>query len=169
MLGLLGLALVGSDAYGQRFRMGPRTPAVNINPNPLIAPGLSLAQYAYNFGVLNNAYKAIPPQLLGYNPFIAGAKTIVNPNGPPLYPYYPRYPYPRYPTLVVYRVGGGVPYSLAASPYNPYLSGMNVTSASPDSGYSLSTSGGQKQSSGSLPPIPPVPPLPPLPPIPPIP
>jgi hypothetical protein len=47
--------------FGQRL--------VPINPNPQIAPGVSLLQYSYNTAVLGRAYRQIPPYLLGYNPY----------------------------------------------------------------------------------------------------
>jgi hypothetical protein len=40
-----------------------------INPNWLVAPGLSLNQAAYNLAVAGQAYSYIPPYLLGYNPY----------------------------------------------------------------------------------------------------
>jgi len=40
-----------------------------INPNPQIAPGVSLQQYAFNVAVLGKAYKQVPPYLLGYSPY----------------------------------------------------------------------------------------------------
>jgi hypothetical protein len=38
-----------------------------VNPNPYIAPGVRLSQYAYNVSVLGKVYSQIPPYLLGYN------------------------------------------------------------------------------------------------------
>jgi hypothetical protein len=142
VLGLLGLVVLEAPVYGQRVPVG-RTPAINVNPNPLIAPGLSLAQYAYNFGVLNNAYKGIPPKLLGFNPFIAGAKTIVNPNGG-----FGAFGGGYNPYLLTTGSGAGSP-SIALSTgggiggYNPYLGGTSALSTSPyGGGYSLSTTPG---------------------------
>jgi hypothetical protein len=40
-----------------------------LSPNPMIAPGVSLQQYAYNTAVLGRAYRNIPPYILGYNPY----------------------------------------------------------------------------------------------------
>jgi hypothetical protein len=39
------------------------------NPNPMVAPGLTLNQYTYNVARLGQAYSNIPPWLLGYNPY----------------------------------------------------------------------------------------------------
>src|SRR5258708_3546841 len=103
VLGLVGLALLGSEAYGPRFAR-PRQPAVNINPNRMIARGLNLQHYAFNSRQLTGAYGTPPPFRLGYNPFIKGASTIVTPDGRRRYPY-PPYPSPRYPTIVVLNSG----------------------------------------------------------------
>jgi hypothetical protein len=57
-------------------RFVPNTPVVypswsglNVNPNYLIAPGLTIQQYAYNLSLLGNGYSQIPPYMLGFNPY----------------------------------------------------------------------------------------------------
>jgi hypothetical protein len=68
-----------------------------INPNPMIAPGVSLQQFAYNTSVIGKAYRHIPPYLLGYNPYPVAVNygpvynpqvfrpAVYNPYSPPLY------------------------------------------------------------------------------------
>jgi hypothetical protein len=77
---LAALSLVSAEAKAQAF-LGPggrRVPTVgfqsannitSINPRWLIAPGLTLQQYAYNVATLGSASTTIPPSLLGFNPF----------------------------------------------------------------------------------------------------
>ena len=52
---------LGPSAFGQA--------PFPLNPNPQIAPGVSLQQYAFNTAVLGRAYRNIPPYILGYNPY----------------------------------------------------------------------------------------------------
>jgi hypothetical protein len=47
----------------------PSVAAQSINPNPYIAPGLTLGQYAYNTSVMGRALSKVPPYALGYNPY----------------------------------------------------------------------------------------------------
>jgi hypothetical protein len=58
----------GQASFGQRPIYGQMP--FPINPNPQIAPGVSLQQYSFNVRVLGNAYRNIPPYLLGYNPYV---------------------------------------------------------------------------------------------------
>ncbi len=60
---VLGALFLSPAAEAQFGRMYP------VNPNPQIAPGVSLLQYSYNTAVLGRAYNQIPPYLLGYNPY----------------------------------------------------------------------------------------------------
>src|SRR5262249_19244466 len=75
-----------------------------VNPNYLVAPGLTIRQYAYNTRVLGRAYANVPPYVFGYNPYVS---TYVYPYNPYLYTYNP-YLYPAYS-----------PY--AVNVYGPYL------------------------------------------------
>jgi hypothetical protein len=43
------------------------------NPNYWVAPGLSVTQAAYNLRTLGNAYRHVPPALLGANPYAPAA------------------------------------------------------------------------------------------------
>jgi len=109
-LGLLGLTLMGVPAYRQRT---PSLAQQGINPNPFVAPGLTLGQYAYNTAVLGRALQQVPPYALGYNPYVNSVASS--------------------PALS--------PYSMSTVPsYNPYLGGTGSLSSSPYGGYSLSTS-----------------------------
>jgi hypothetical protein len=58
----------GQVSFGQRPIYGQMP--FPLNPNPQIAPGVSLQQYAFNVQVLGRAYGNIPPYLLGYNPYL---------------------------------------------------------------------------------------------------
>lgn len=111
---LVGLAAFASRGMAQgpvgRPLFVPSIARQSIDPNPYIAPGLRLQQYAYNTRVLGRAYASVPPYALGYNPYPA----VVNygPTYPAYYPYgynsYYGYPY--------------TPYNLyypSASPYFP--------------------------------------------------
>src|SRR5207248_9731639 len=46
-----------------------QSPALPVNPNYYVAPGLTLNQYAYNLSVLGQALSNFPPYALGYNPY----------------------------------------------------------------------------------------------------
>jgi hypothetical protein len=140
VLGMLGLAVVIAPVYGQRAGRGgisSRQPAIVTNPNPMIAPGLNLSQYAYNYGVYSGTYGKTSPFLLGYNPFIAGAKTIVNPNG---YPGYGgggyNYPYLSTGSGLSFPTGGGGGFGGGS----PYVGGSTLSTSPYGGGYSLSTS-----------------------------
>jgi hypothetical protein len=62
-----GLLLIAPSAQAQNRIYGQMP--LPINPNPMIAPGVSLQQYAFNVKVIGRAYRNIPPYLLGYNPY----------------------------------------------------------------------------------------------------
>jgi hypothetical protein len=75
----VGVALgCGSPAFaqfkGQRFHNPSPGPSVQypFNPNPYIAPGVRLQQFAYNTAVLGKVYSQVPPYLLGYSPYPGG-------------------------------------------------------------------------------------------------
>jgi hypothetical protein len=55
-------------SFGQRPIYGQMP--FPINRNPMIAPGLSLQQAAFNTRVLGRAYRSVPPYALGYNPYV---------------------------------------------------------------------------------------------------
>jgi hypothetical protein len=94
-----------------------------VNPNPLIAPGVRLQQYAFNVSVMGRAYSHIPPYMLGYNPYPLAVNygPNLNPYGfrPQLYnPYSPAIYGNVVPTGTPY-AGGYSPYA-AGAPANPY-------------------------------------------------
>jgi hypothetical protein len=97
VLSLGVLAFSSSTAHAQRRTIFiPSVAAQGINPNPYIAPGLTLNQYAYNTAVMGRALSTIPPYYLGYNPY----PQVIN--------YGPLY-------------GGYNPYLTGTLGYNPYL------------------------------------------------
>jgi hypothetical protein len=84
-----------------------------INPNPYIAPGLTLQQYSYNTLSLARVYRRIPPYLLGYSPYPGGGY------GPAYTPMY--YPQPYTYTPPTYSGGGYYPGNYSYYPsYSPY-------------------------------------------------
>jgi hypothetical protein len=119
----LGQPVWGQWSYGQRPIYG-QMPYL-VNPNPMIAPGVSLQQYSYNVRVIGNAYKGIPPYLLGYNPYPLAVNygpnfnpmvfrpSVYNPYTPPIYG-------PVVPTGVPYAGYGG-------GGYSPYYGGNSYT------------------------------------------
>jgi hypothetical protein len=76
----------------------------SINPNFLLAPGLTLQQAAFNTAVLGRAYQNVPPYALGYNPYLRAVS------------YRPIYPMPVYAPVPVY-----TPYVVTVPVSNPYL------------------------------------------------
>jgi hypothetical protein len=97
-----------------------------LNPNPMIAPGVSLQQYAYNTAVLGRAYRSIPPYMLGYNPYPLSVNygPGYNPRfaQPAIYnPYSPSLVGPVIPAGVPYAGGGG--YTPSGGGYGPYYGG----------------------------------------------
>jgi hypothetical protein len=120
---VMGLAAIQAHA---QYRPQVMAGGPGVNPNPFIAPGVTLQQAAYNTAVLGKAYQQIPPYLLGYNPY----PQISIPTGPAL---------PAPPVALS-------PYALSTVPSNnPYLS-----SSSPGSSpYSLSTTPSSYMSPGS--------------------
>jgi hypothetical protein len=91
----------------------PSLASQSINPNPVIAPGLTLQQSAYNTAVMGRALSTLPPYALGYNPYPA----VVNYG--PVYPTYPNpyagaYVNPYLSTLSYYNS-----LNPSASPYFP--------------------------------------------------
>ena len=78
-----------------------RSPALPVNPNYWVAPGLTLNQYAYNMSVLGQALGSFPPWAFGYNPY-----PVVTNYGP-FYNVTPLYnpflnPYGGYPIVTYY-------------------------------------------------------------------
>jgi hypothetical protein len=146
VLGLAGLLLVGGSAVGRRGRPAPLRPIPQppapsqavpaltisapatpnlfgyaINPNPFIAPGVTLGQAAFNTAVMGMAMSQVPPFAFGSNPFMTGSLSTV-------------------PTLAGGGLGGGFGLSTVGG-VNPYLGGGAATlSTSPGGGYSMSTS-----------------------------
>jgi hypothetical protein len=108
-VGALCQPVWGQASFGQRPIYG-QIP-LPINPNPTIAPGVSLQQSAFNVQVLGRAYRNIPPYLLGYNP---------------------------YPQFVNYGPAYGSSYFQPAV-YNPYAPGYSA--ATPSTGHYYSSGG----------------------------
>jgi hypothetical protein len=105
LLAVIGLGILSNTANAQSrpYRRNGSTyiPVTQpINRNWLVAPGLTLRQWAYNTRVIGRAYSNVPPYLLGYNPY---TPTMIN------------YGYPGY--------YGYNPYSVYSGLYNPYLTG----------------------------------------------
>jgi hypothetical protein len=152
LAGLVGLgALVAPEnpAQAQFFRRSGTAQAMsvnqqsfnnlsnaNVNPNPMIAPGLSLGQFSYNTAVIGRTYAQIPPYVLGYNP----------------YPQYVNYG-PSYPSISPYGgyglgAGYGGGYGLGtgggygAYAGSPYAGGYVSAGGYGSGGYGMSTMGG---------------------------
>jgi hypothetical protein len=113
LVAVLGLGLMSGAANAQQRLNGPMLVpyrGVPVNRNWLVAPGVTLKQWAYNTSVVGRAYSNVPPYLLGYNPY----PQVIN--------YGPTYPSPylygmNYPSLYYN------PYaysSLYGNPYNLY-------------------------------------------------
>jgi hypothetical protein len=84
-----------------------------VNPNYMVAPGLTLNQYAYNLSVLGRVYSQIPPYALGYNPYPPSINYTAGYSGlVPAYSYY--MPYSRYG----YGLYSPVPYAAYGGLYN---------------------------------------------------
>lgn len=64
----LGLLIVIPSHAHAQFQVSPFQR--NVNLNPYIAPGLTLQQYLFNVRQVGSAFQGVPPQLLGFNPFI---------------------------------------------------------------------------------------------------
>jgi hypothetical protein len=109
-LGLATATPARAQAPGGTPLRVPSVVAQSINPNPYIAPGLTLRQYAYNTAVLGRALSKVPPYALGYNPY------------PPVVNYGPAYGSPYLnPYLNPYLAVPSYAYSSypSASPYYP--------------------------------------------------
>jgi hypothetical protein len=102
MAALLVVAVGTTSARAQAVPRPYPSSSSYVDPNPLIAPGLRLNQWAYNQSVINGVNSTIPPYLLGYNPYVRS------------YNFGPTYPMYSTPYVVPYYV----PYYV---PYNPYL------------------------------------------------
>lgn len=88
-----------------------------VNPNPIIAPGVRLQQYAFNTAVMGQAYRNIPPYALGFNPYPLAVNygPVFNPYG-----FRPQFYNPYSPAIYGNAVPTGVPY---AGGYSPYVAG----------------------------------------------
>jgi hypothetical protein len=64
-----GALLDRAEAQTPSFNPQAWAGATRVNPNPLIAPGMTLNQAAYNTSVLGRAASNIPPYALGYDPY----------------------------------------------------------------------------------------------------
>jgi hypothetical protein len=115
---VLALELATAAPANAQSRSGTpiRIPSVavqSINPNPYIAPGLTLRQYAYNTSVMGRALQQVPPYAFGYNPY----PSVVN--------YGPLYAYTPAPYVNPY----ANPYMSAYA--NPYLATPSYLSLNP--------------------------------------
>jgi hypothetical protein len=139
----LGQPVWGQASFGQRPIYGQMP--FPINPNPTIAPGVSLQQYAYNVNVIGKAYRNVPPYLLGYNPY----PLAVN-YGPAFNPlvFRPSVYNPYTPSLYGSVVPSGVPYAGGYAPYGtgggyaPYYGGNAYTGGYSAGGVDPLTGGG---------------------------
>ena len=131
MVLLLGLVLIMVQPARAQFRMV--CPAYPVNPNPQIAPGVSLLQYSYNTAVLGRAYRNIPPYALGYNPY-PPAVAIGGGYGAGI-PYQPA-PYSPYASPVYPGAGYGAPYGggYGAAGGSPYAGGYSAGGVDPLTG-----------------------------------
>lgn len=160
-LAVAGLAVLGAlslPAQAAPLRFGYRpypTPnygalaaSSRINPNFLLAPGLTISQYAGNIATLGQAYSQIPPYMMGYNPYPQAVN--YGPSFPAITPFNPYLGAGAANPYALSTAGvplGGVPAaaSLATSPYSAYGGGGG--------GYGLSTvPGGAGGVYGSIPP-----------------
>src|SRR5262249_24117494 len=119
LMALVALApsVAQAQVYSPFYRPGV-VPGGLLNPNPYIAPGVSLQQYAYNRAVLTQAAYGMYPYQPGYSPYQYPG--LVLPSYAPSYvaptvPYVPPVSYNPYLSTV------GNPY--LSNPYgvNPYL------------------------------------------------
>src|SRR5262249_46936511 len=139
---VLGVTLAAVTPVSAQIRPPNRpTQLIPIDPNPYIAPGVRLQQYAYNTAVLGKVYRNIPPYLLGYNPYPLAVNygpvynpQIFQPSG------YTPYPTPIYGNVVP----PGVPYaSPGYMPYgSPYSGGYSSGGGGIDPVTGLPISGG---------------------------
>jgi hypothetical protein len=141
-LGLGAVLVVGPSASAQptTVKLAPSPQRIfPVNPNPEIAPGVKLAQYAYNTAVLGKVYSQIPPYLLGYNPYPQAVNygPVYNPSmfNPSMYnPYAPSY----YGTAAAGSMYGGYSGGYGGSPYAGGYSagGVDPLTGLPIGGYS---------------------------------
>ncbi len=145
---LTALALLGATPRasaqarvinGQAFVPGqpifaPSVANQQVNPGYYIAPGLTIAQAAFNTRVAGSAIRSIPPYAFGYNPYPQSVN--FGPNFPIINPYLSGTNLGGYgglgtAALATGAYGGGYGASLATSPYGGYGGGYG---ASLDSG-----------------------------------
>jgi hypothetical protein len=118
--GLTSLVAVGGLASVVHAQIA----AIPVNPNFMVAPGLTLNQAAYNTAVIGRAIAQVPPYAFGYNPYQRALNTapIINPA-----PYIPPMVYP----------GVGVPAgypTTATMTTNPYGYGDSTLTTAPGYG-----------------------------------
>jgi hypothetical protein len=118
----LGQPVWGQASFGQRPIYGQMP--FPINPNPTIAPGVSLQQFAHNVAVVGRAYRGIPPYLLGYNPYPLAVN--YGPNFNPLV-FRPSVYNPTSPSFYGSVVPTGTPYAGSGGGYAPYYGGNAYT------------------------------------------
>jgi hypothetical protein len=117
LVAVLSLGLFSTTARAQQ-RIGPTVFPNNppVNKNWLVAPGVTLKQWAWNTKKMGQAYSSIPPYMMGYNPY----PQVIN-YGPSYYN-----PYQAYPNVNPYAFYSNMynPYaaygSFYTNPYNPY-------------------------------------------------
>jgi hypothetical protein len=83
---LVGGMLASTSQAAPPMRRAPVFVDQHINRNYMIAPGLSIQQYAFNVRTLGRAYSQVPPYALGYNPYVTSVYTT-----PYMSPYYSAY------------------------------------------------------------------------------
>src|SRR5689334_347362 len=155
-VGLAVLGVIQSPAHGQvRFARAPRlpqfqgpanagNPIIGLSPFFRVAPGLSLAQAAFNTTVMGGAFQNFPayalpyasPYALGYSPFNnpgvppPGFPWSYLPNNPFIYPYVFGNPYGG-ATMSSAGYGGGSP----GFPGGGYGGGQNGAYSNPYGSY----------------------------------
>jgi hypothetical protein len=76
---VIGAVCGPASCVQAQVKMAPSPQTIfPVNTNPLIAPGVSLKQFAYNTAAVGRLYSQIPPYLLGYNQTARGG--VYNPN-----------------------------------------------------------------------------------------
>jgi hypothetical protein len=115
-----------------------------VNPNPFIAPGVRLQQYAYNTAVIGQAQSQIPPYVLGYNPYPLSVNygPVYSPYG-----YRPAWYSPAAPPYYGNVVPAGVPY--AGQGYSPVIGSGGYMPMSSPYAYNSYPTGGYSAAGGA--------------------
>jgi hypothetical protein len=107
-----------------------------VNPNPQIAPGVSLQQFSFNVGVLGRTYGHIPPYVLGYNPYVSPISSFNLGGNPAAFSPGPF-------------GGGGYTGGYGGSGGNPYAGGYSGGGIDPSTGMPIGSGGGYTSTGGN--------------------